>query len=856
MTIRRVDINSTAPIPDGSSWALAYPNLQDAISASSNNDTIWVAKGTYKPSYTGDQTKSFTLKFRMLLYGGFNGTETSLSERDWETNVTILSGDLNGDDTPDFANHSDNSYHVISGVAGSTVDGFTITGGNAEAVGETYGGAIKTGVAIISNCIFTLNQAGTAGGAISTSSAGTIITNCQFTNNRAYDVGTTTYTSGGAIFYSGSSAIIISTCTFTNNKAINGAGIFSSIVNISTSTFEDNIAYQTGGGICLSGSYTSYISRSLFSGNDAQGAGWGGGGVSFFSGATVYFTENVFYNNMASTSINGIGGAIYPRSTAVACYVYNCVFVGNTSVNIGGAIGTYVDASNTLTMSTIGCTFYNNTADKYGGAIGWASATGSPGGTVNHTIQNTIFWQNTASFGGNDGDTVYATSAAGATANITIKYCDVQNGNTASNITLTGAGTSNLTYDTSNINATPNWVNANKYDEWFTENAGFKLSATSPCIDNGDITGLSATYATRDILYHSRPISARSDIGAYEYYCMCGGRLRRGWFNSNQSACPYESISGAGMIIPANDDHVLLWEDYTYGFTECTDTNNGNKYIYRTVKTSSSSTTRHAGCANGEAWNSTDHPDESGETLSGWTETISGGGTSVVSFVTDKLQLFFKSENVTTKKISYLRNTKQNYLKDSTFDYWVNFKRTSINSDFAIWFGLFNSVVDAAFPNSIIFTVTSGGAPYLLVSNSVWETKYSVGSNGDIVLDTEYWVRIKSDGITMAVNIYTSYADMVAETGSIRTLSITVSTIVGTITCDRFGFMNQAQELLACDETWLVTSVDGDICDDWNYTTSTQNVYYQIYSTEFGDALLLQTGYNFRLQSGGRLLLR
>jgi hypothetical protein len=334
------------------------------------------------------------------------------------------------------------------------------------------------------------------------------------------------------------------------------------------------------------------------------------------------------------------------------------------------------------------------------------------------------------------------------------------------------------------------------------------------------------------------------------------GKLTRKWFNANQSAAPYESVSGAGMIIPANDDHVLLWDDYTYGFTECTDTNNGNKYVYRTVKTSSSSTTRHAGCANGETWNETDHPDESGETLSGWTETISGGGTSAVSFVADKLQLFFKNENSTTKKISYLRNTKQNYLETSEFDYWVNFKRTVINSDFTIWFGLFNSGVNSPTPNSIIFTVTNAGAPYFLVSNSVGGTKYSIGSDGDIVIDTEYWARTKSDGTTMTVDFYTSYADMVAETGSIRTLSILVETIVGTITCDRFGFMNQGQEFVNADETWLVGAVDGDVCDDWDYTTNTQNVYYLLYSTNFCDSFLTQDGRDFRLRDGGgRLVL-
>ena len=576
MTIRRVDVNSTDPSPDGSTWAKAYQKLEDAIAASANSDTIWVAQGTYKPSSTGDQTLSFAMKSGMFLYGGFNGTETYVSQRDWETNVTILSGDLNGDDTDDFAHHSDNSYHVITCVANGYLDGFTITGGNATVGAELSGGAIKSGVTIVQNCIFELNQATNYGGAIYTISYCSI-TNTSFINNRT----TGASASGGAIFHSSVSALSLYTCTLTNNNAAYGGAVKSSRSVINNCTFTENIAIQAGGAITLDGVYTSYISKTLFQENDAQGAGWGGGAVAYYNGASIYFTECAFYANTASVVANAAGGAIYPRASALGCWCYNCIFVGNSALGGGGAIGGYINTSVTLDMKIIGCTFYNNTAYT-GGAISSASAGASS--ILNCLSQNNIFWQNTATAGGNDGDTIYVNSPTGATTNVTVKYCDVQNGNTATNISLIGAGTSNLTYDTSNINNSPNWVNANKYDEWFTENAGFKLTNSSPCIDNGDISGLSY-YATRDILYHNRPISARSDIGAYEYYCSCGGRAMRRWFNSNESAVPYESISGAGLIAPLNNDHTALWEDYTYGFTVCTDTNTGDEYVYRTVKT-------------------------------------------------------------------------------------------------------------------------------------------------------------------------------------------------------------------------------------------------------------------------------
>ena len=128
---------------DGTSWDDAYTDLQDALATAVSGDEIWVAAGIYIPtSISTDREATFQLIEGVDVYGGFAGTETILDERDPETNVTILSGDIDNNDsqTPIITDittatgNNENSYHVVSGSDGATLDGFTITAGNANSV--------------------------------------------------------------------------------------------------------------------------------------------------------------------------------------------------------------------------------------------------------------------------------------------------------------------------------------------------------------------------------------------------------------------------------------------------------------------------------------------------------------------------------------------------------------------------------------------------------------------------------------------------------------------------------------------------------------------------------------------------
>ncbi len=214
---------------DGSNWTNAYKYLQDALNDPNltNGDEIWVAEGIYYPDegdgqVNGDSLSTFQLNIspNISLYGGFNGTETSLDERNIAVNETILSGDLNQDDP----STSDNTWHVVTcdhATKGTTIDGFTITAGNASGSDPHNKGA----------GIYSLNSQAN-------------IRNCTIKNNTATD--------GSGMYNDGSSLLIVN-CIFLNNSATqNGGGMYNingANPSLYNCTFSNNTASTRGNGI-------------------------------------------------------------------------------------------------------------------------------------------------------------------------------------------------------------------------------------------------------------------------------------------------------------------------------------------------------------------------------------------------------------------------------------------------------------------------------------------------------------------------------------------------------------------------------------------------------------------------------
>ncbi|MEL6390955.1 MAG: hypothetical protein AAFQ02_12425, partial [Bacteroidota bacterium] len=356
-----VDSSATTGAQNGSSWSDAFTSLSQALDTARNCgiDTILVATGTYFPTDSlgvvpaDPRQVSFTLPSTGVLLGGFDPAMgiTTLTDRDPMVATTILSGDLSGDDATSYADidelHSvaergDNAYHVIRQVeirttfvtttnTGATIDGFTITGGNANLQGDFTedGGAIylyqsqlKLGL-----CILDYNSALNDGGAIQIDSLSTLLMDsCILSSNFAKD-------DGGALSTDSSSVLMVNISRFAYNQSDDDGGALElkGVGALDQCFFLANQCGEDGGAIdvhVFDGEGGKLGLRR--SGFNLNVAGEEGGSVFIDFGATA-FVDSTFFNYGSAAA----GGAIFNVDSLVCQF---CSFTGNESTSLGGAI--------------------------------------------------------------------------------------------------------------------------------------------------------------------------------------------------------------------------------------------------------------------------------------------------------------------------------------------------------------------------------------------------------------------------------------------------------------------------------------------------------------------------------------
>lgn len=323
---------------DGSSWANAYTDLQNAIAAAQEFDQIWVAEGMYRPTVGIDRAMSFELDTNVAWYGGFGGWETDLAERDWVLHETILSGNIG-----DPSDSTDNSYHLVYGYLDdgtNVVDGFIIEDGHADGTlsfeDEGGGLSMEDSELLLRNCTVRRCHADGSGGGIKVSNSRFSMMDVQVEDCISRGNG------GGAYLWNGFG--VMERCSFLRNRTIG----------------DQNGLNGSGGGMLLHGGITP--TDCLFEGNYSNTYG---GGLDRSSGSVV---ECRFVDNTARRS----GGAISTSGSAFTMAVYECTFIDNRVLDpgySGGALDLDGGSGGGSKARVLACTFIGNQAALDGGAI-------------------------------------------------------------------------------------------------------------------------------------------------------------------------------------------------------------------------------------------------------------------------------------------------------------------------------------------------------------------------------------------------------------------------------------------------------------------------------------------------------
>jgi hypothetical protein len=266
---------AAAGLENGANWINAMTSLQRALRTAERNGVvteIWVAAGTYTPeTCVPSRRDSFILKNGVTLYGGFSGSEDpatfDLALRDFTANETSLSGDILGDDAPE-AGTAENSYHVVSAVGvdeTAVLDGFTITGGNADGSSPDDSGAgimIVEGSPTLRHCIIRECRAEQDGAGLHCISGSPQIDRCSFVDNEG-DWGV------GCYFDEGSMPSITYS-VFKDNWGRGNAGMYNgngSKPYIAHCAFLDNYATNSISGMGNAAGSHAVITNTIFSGN-------------------------------------------------------------------------------------------------------------------------------------------------------------------------------------------------------------------------------------------------------------------------------------------------------------------------------------------------------------------------------------------------------------------------------------------------------------------------------------------------------------------------------------------------------------------------------------------------------------
>lgn len=437
----------------GASWESPLGNVSAGLAAAAVGDEVWVKSATY--------LETLSLKSGVTLYGGFDGTELSHTERNWSANPTVL-------DASGFAS----SVVVCTNIDSATLDGFILRNGTADSGGGVYASASSFTLA---NCTITANRSLTFGGGIACwdVSSPTLI-NCQIIANSADAF-------GGGVFCFIFSSPVFKECTITRNSADAYGGGVLTFLHSSPTLVDCAIQENYPGGVyCLDSSSPILIGCTIEQNITNVGDG---GGLYCLTASSPTLTNCTIRDNTAI-----FGGGLFSADFSFPTLAH-CRITGNTASTYGGGVFC-VDSSS---PSLINCEIVRNHALQSGsGAACWTHS--SPAFTNCTIAENT-----------NGGVDCQGSSSP------VLTNCILWN--RGSELTGDSAKTANVTWSaiqggwsgTGNIAAYPLFAEPT--------NGDFQLRDGSPCIDRGLVDAAPAT----DIAGRPRPGNdGLVDMGAHE----------------------------------------------------------------------------------------------------------------------------------------------------------------------------------------------------------------------------------------------------------------------------------------------------------------------------------------------------
>ena len=224
---------------DGRSWANARKNLAGVLAdAAVEGGEIWVKSGSYTNRFFADV---FT-----YLYGGFNGSETNRSDRNWGLNPTVLDGNVSTNATILLGPAVVTTFGLDTY---GTVSGFIIQNGAGRQGGGVYavGSPTISDNQIRSNLVSAVPGFIANGAGIYSQGGSPLILNNLLMANRTLSAANQNGR-GGAIYLDPAGGLpLLYNNTILNNGATNGGAAVYISTNGAARLFNNLIAFNQSG---------------------------------------------------------------------------------------------------------------------------------------------------------------------------------------------------------------------------------------------------------------------------------------------------------------------------------------------------------------------------------------------------------------------------------------------------------------------------------------------------------------------------------------------------------------------------------------------------------------------------------